>query len=85
MVFIEDETSEIRRATRMMALQLALCGLATWAVSAAIAVVAGLLLEWSVGLMIAAGLGLAFVFGYILFICWLRDMDDKRLAKRDHA
>ena len=41
MVFIEDEAIEIRRAIRMMALQLALCGLAVWTVSAVIAVVVG--------------------------------------------
>ena len=80
MVFIEDEAIEIRRAIRMMALQLALCGLAVWTVSAVIAVVVGLLLDWSAGILIAAGLGLAFVFGYILFICWLKDLDDRRAS-----
>jgi hypothetical protein len=84
MVFIEDEAIEVRRATRMMALQLALCGLAVWTVSAVIAVVAGLLLDWPAGVLITVGLGLAFIFGYILFICWLKDLDDRRvpLARR---
>lgn len=84
MVFIEDDTVEVRRATRMMALQLALSGVAVWSVSAALAIVAGLLMGWSLSVIIIVGLGLAFVFGYILFICWLKDLDDRRvpLARR---
>lgn len=78
MVFIEDEAIEVRRATRQLAVKMALCCLAACAASGILAVVVGLLLDWHIGFIVIAALGLSLVFGYMLSICWLRDADDDR-------